>query len=174
MWPTLSQHALRHDARRIGHSASARRALSVGLPLPPIARHALTHSSPSYCQVDAPSSVARQDSRNLSSLSGLDAQGSAETDLRYSERKDVLFMDARGWVISRDLTRERQDCVGRCSGPHSAGDSQRPLHAKGQAVGAHRRRRPIRTLTSGPIAVLSRSRDLSSLRSNSLDARGQG
>jgi len=38
---------LRHDARGIGHSASARRALSVGLPLPPIACQAATDDSPS-------------------------------------------------------------------------------------------------------------------------------
>ena len=87
---------LSHDARRMGHSASARSAFNVGLPLPPIARHALTHSSPSYCQVDAPSSVARQDAMNRSNLSELDAQGSAETDLRYSERKDVLFIGCAG------------------------------------------------------------------------------
>ena len=76
----------------MGQSASARRALSVGLPLPPIARHAATHDSPSWFHVDAPLSVARQDSMNRSSLSELDAQGSAETDLRYSERKDDLVI----------------------------------------------------------------------------------
>lgn len=33
---------------------------------------------------------------NRSSLSELDAQGSAETDLRYSERKDDLFIGCAG------------------------------------------------------------------------------
>jgi hypothetical protein len=33
---------------------------------------------------------------NRSNLSVLDAQGSAETALRYSERKDVLFIGCAG------------------------------------------------------------------------------
>lgn len=80
------QRARKPKARRRGfmawngpdYSGNARRAFKVGFPLPPISRHAATHDSPSWFQLEAPSMVARHEARKRSSFSGLDAQGSTE------------------------------------------------------------------------------------------------
>jgi len=55
---------------------------------------------------------------NRSSLSELDAHGSAETDLRYSERNDVLFIGCAGIGLGGEDMRHA--AVGERTGDKSA------------------------------------------------------
>lgn len=70
-------------ARPLSLYAKARRALRVGLPFPPISRHAESVEGPSWFQVEAPASVFSADCMKRSSFSESLAQGRADTFSLY-------------------------------------------------------------------------------------------